>query len=344
MQLCANDDAPLRYTVTMTENEGVFFMIEHRENPYPRPVRPGRRRPRRRNRSWVHPVLWLAAAGMVVGLAMVCRMAAGLLWDSMEEGLDKLLPGAPVLSIVESTSPDREPPVLSGIRDVTVYQGDTIAYRSGVSAADDLDEVPQITVDSSGVDLSRPGVYEVIYTASDAAGNTARERASVTVLEKLEGYADLDTIYAAADEKLAQIIRENATREQMVQDIYIWARGNIIYGGHSDRADWRQTAYGMLNGDRGDCYGFFAVTKLLFERLEIPNIDVVKVKNFPEDSDHFWSLLSLDGGNTWYHFDATPRYGEGDDFCLVTDAFLDAYSDAHKGSHNRDRALYPETP
>ena len=52
----------------------------------------------------------------------------------------------------------------------------------------------------------------------------------------------------------------------------------------------------------------------------------------------------MDGGSTYYHLDTTPRLGEGDDFCLVTDAFLDAYSDTHSGSHNRDKALYPKTP
>ena len=42
--------------------------------------------------------------------------------------------------------------------------------------------------------------------------------------------------------------------------------------------------------------------------------------------------------------DTTPRVGEGDDFCLVTDAFLDAYSDTHDKCHNRDKSLYPATP
>lgn len=183
-----------------------------------------------------------------------------------------------------------------------------------------------------------------MYTATDRAGNVGRASATVTVLPKAEGFVELDTIYAMADEKLAQILRENATVTQQVHDIYAWARCNLSYGGHSDRTDWRQTAYTMLTEGRGDCYGYFAVTKLLFERLNIPNIDVRKVKNSEKDSDHFWSLVSTDGGETWYHFDATPRYGTGDDFCLVTDAFLDAYSDSHKGSHNRDRSLYPATP
>jgi hypothetical protein len=81
----------------------------------------------------------------------------------------------------------------------------------------------------------------------------------------------------------------------------------------------------------------------MFERLDIDNIDVRKVKNYEGDADHFWSLVSVDGGETWYHFDATPRIGGGD-FCLITDEALDEYSVNHKNSHNRDKSLYPATP
>lgn len=263
--------------------------------------------------------------------------------------LSFLTPDDPIISIIdtnpaESTSADRDAPTLSGIHDFTVYQGDAISYMSGITATDETDPSPVITVDSSTVDLSKPGEYEVLYTAKDASGNTATATAIVCVLAKEEGFATLDTIYAAADAKLDEIIRENATKKEQVHDIYAWARIYLSYGGHSDRTDWRQTAYVMLTEGKGDCFGYYAVTKLLFERLEIPNIDVRKVKNSADDTDHFWSLVSLDGGDTWYHFDSTPRVGEGDDFCLVTDAFIDAYSNSHKGSHNRDKSLYPETP
>lgn len=310
----------------------------------------GRKRRRRRKRQPSCTIASVFLAGAVfLGLGFACWQGARFLWSGLEGMLDGLTQQIPVLSIIsrepaETEIPDRAAPVLSGIHDFTIYQGDTIAYMQDVSAEDDRDETPTITVDSSGVDLSRPGSYRAIYTATDASGNASREEALVTVLEKLEGYADLDTIFQAADAKLAEIIRENATQEQQIHDVYAWARTHLYYGGHSDRADWRQTAYGMLTEGRGDCYGYWAVTKLLFERLGIQNQDVRKVKNTPDDSDHFWSLVSLDGGSTWYHFDATPRYGDGDDFCLVTDAFLDAYSDSHKGSHNRDKSLYPETP
>lgn len=244
----------------------------------------------------------------------------------------------------ESTWGDREAPVISGVRDFLVYAGDTVSYRSGVTVTDNLDPAPEWTVDTGTVDLSTAGTYYATYVATDAAGNTATAVAAVTVLPRQEGYADLADIYAAADNILGIILPEEVSAREQVEAVYIWARTSLTYGGHSDRSDYRQAAYAMLAGDRGDCYGYFAVTKLLFERLGIPNIDVTKVKNDDADSEHFWSLVSVDGGETYYHFDATPRIGGGDDFCLVTDAFLDAYSEANKGSHNRDKSLYPATP
>ena len=129
-----------------------------------------------------------------------------------------------------------------------------------------------------------------------------------------------------------------------VKAIYAYVRSHYTYSGHSDKTDWLQGAYVMMTEGQGDCFNYYAVTKLLLDRCGIPNIDVRKVRNFPDDSDHYWSLVSVDGGKTYYHLDTTPRVGDGDDFCLVTDAFLDAYSDTHGKCHNRDKALYPRTP
>ena len=295
------------------------------------------RRRRRRRRSSFFP-LFMALA-ILAGFAVLWVRAA----DSGHR------PAAQTGTSVAPPAADAEPgdaipPVIQGVRDFTVYAGETVSCRSGVTVTDDCDLNPVLEVDTSELNLDVPGCYEIIYTATDSAGNVSRVAALVTVLERPENYIAPDTIDAAADKLLAEILSDGMTVREQVQAIYAWARTNISYGGHSDRTDYRQTAGHVLNGRSGDCFGYFAVTKLLFERLGIPNIDVRKVKNFDGDSDHFWSLVSVDGGKTYYHFDATPRVGDGDDFCLVTDAFLDAYSDSHKGSHNRDKSLYPATP
>lgn len=239
---------------------------------------------------------------------------------------------------------DSQAPVISGVRNITVYLGGTVAYRANITVTDDLDPAPQLSVDNSAVDLNTAGKYAITYIATDSSGNETRKQATVDVREKQTETVDLDTINAAADKLLSQILKEGMTQREQVQAIYDWARSSCTYANHSDKSSYLQGAYQMLTKRSGDCFNYFAVTKLLFDRLGIQNIDVRKVKNHSADSDHYWSLVSLDDGNTWYHFDSTPRVGAGDDFCLVTDAFLDAYSQAHDNCHNRDKSLYPATP
>lgn len=241
---------------------------------------------------------------------------------------------------------DTVAPELFGVANLSVYAGSTVSYKQGVYVKDDKDPNPKLTVNSASVDLTREGVYEVIYTAADASGNETSKTVQVTVLPPVSGTTVVEEsrITALADETLAKIVSSGMTKKQQVTAIYNWARTSFGYSGHSDKTDWMQGAYQMLTKRAGDCFSYFAVCKLMFERLGIDNMDVRKVKNYDGDSDHFWSLVSVDGGATWYHFDATPRVGAGDDFCLVTDAFLDAYSAAHKNCHNRDKSLYPATP
>ena len=248
------------------------------------------------------------------------------------------------LSAVLTLIIDNDAPVLDGVGNKIVYIGDTVAYRAGVTVTDNIDEAPKLTIDSSAVNLTVPGVYDVVYSAADKAGNITSRTITVTVLEKKEEYTDLETIYAAVDRKVAELIDDDMDTRTQVETIYRWARTALNYSDGSFKDDWVQGAYIMLTERAGDCFNYFAVTKLMFERLGIPNIDVHKVKNYEGDSSHYWSLVSIDGGETYYHFDATPRKGEGDDFCLVTDAFLDAYSETHNNCHNRDKALYPATP
>ncbi len=245
---------------------------------------------------------------------------------------------------VQTEPPDLQPPVIEGVADQTVFVGDTVSYRSGVTVTDDRDPDPVLTVNSDGVDLSTPGEYTVIYVAADAAGNEARAEAKIIVEARPEGYVDPAEIYAEVDEILASIIGEDMTTEEQVRAIYQWIRRKIVYGDHSDREDYVQTAYTTIQRGYGDCFGYFAVGKILMERLDIPNIDVQKVRNYPHDSDHFWSLVSVDGGESYYHFDVTPRINQKRDLCLITDKALDAFSAAHGNSHNRDKALYPATP
>lgn len=238
---------------------------------------------------------------------------------------------------------DLEAPVITGVQDILVYAGDTVSYRSGVTVTDDRDPNPQLTVDTAAVDLSTPGEYTVTYTATDYVGNVTTATATVTVREKQPDYVDIATIYAAADALLEKILKEDMTVRQQVRAIGLHVRYNYRYSGSSVKDDWLQGAWRMMEDGYGDCFNYFSLTKLLLERLGVPNIDVVKVKNHKNDSNHYWSLVSVDGGENYYHLDTTPRT---DDtlFILVTDAFMDSYSAKHRNCFNRDTSLYPATP
>ena len=77
-------------------------------------------------------------------------------------------------SVPTSTAaPDKVAPVITGTKDIEVYVGDAVSYKSGVSVTDNVDAKPELIIDNSKVDLTKPGVYEVTYTATDAAGNTS---------------------------------------------------------------------------------------------------------------------------------------------------------------------------
>ena len=168
----------------------------------------------------------------------------------------------------------------------------------------------------------------------------------VHVKEKSAYYVDEATIYAAVDEVLEQITTDEMTDREKVEAVYQWITWNFSYYGDSDKTDWLQAAYSMMTRRCGDCFNFYALSKLMFDRLGIPNITVVRSENPYRQTSHYWSLVSVDGGETYYHFDTTPHSaGYGYRFCLVTDEYLDFYSEkVVLGYYSRDTSLYPATP
>ena len=238
---------------------------------------------------------------------------------------------------------DNVAPSILGVHDLSAYTGSDLSYDSGIQVRDDKDPSPSLAVDYSQVDLAAPGVYPLVYTARDMTGNETRIQTTVTVVEKPANYVEADVIIAKADELLKKIVTEGMTTEAKVKSIYAYVRSHYTYDGRSARVEWMQDAYTMMADGQGDFFNYFSLTKLLLERCGIPNIDVRKSLNAEGTSEHAWSLVSVDGGATYYHLDTTPRAGDGDDFCLVTDSFLDAYSNTHNGSHTRDQSLYPAT-
>ena len=238
---------------------------------------------------------------------------------------------------------DREAPVITGVKDKVIYQGDTISYLSGVTVTDNMTAEPALDVDRSQVDTETPGEYTVTYKATDDFGNPAQVTMKVTVLPKRDDYVSLEQIEEEVNAIFAEILRDDMTQQQQVWAIYVWIRTNCTYVNHSEKDDYRQAAHRMITERQGDCFNYYALTKVMLDQLGIPNIDVRKVKNYEGDNDHYWSLVSVDGGVNYYHVDSTPRSNPAS-FCLVTDAYMDEYSAANGKCFNRDKSLYPATP
>ncbi len=228
---------------------------------------------------------------------------------------------------------DKEPPVITGAKDMVVYMGDSASYRKGVSVKDNSNADIKLEVDSAGVDLQQEGVYPVTYTARDYAGNTAEATIQVEVRKRKY---DIETVNTLADEVLASILTPEMSQYDQALAIYRYVRSHIGYVNHSEKGDWVQAAYEGLTLKRGDCYIYACTSKVLLTRAGIPNLDIKKI---PSKSRHYWSLVDV--GEGWRHFDTTPRNGGGD-FFLLTEEELMAYSAAHWNSHNYDHAQYPE--
>ena len=233
---------------------------------------------------------------------------------------------------------DKVAPVISGAEDKTITVGGTISYRQGVSVVDDMDENPSLEIDNSNVNLNKVGNYEVVYTATDMAGNSSSVTITVHVIEKQAGpQVDEATVNALAQKVLDSITDDSMSDMEVAFAIYRWTNKNIGYTGSSDKSSWIVGAHQAFTKKSGDCYNYFAAAKALFRVAGIENIDVVKSDT--SHSRHYWSLINL--GDGWYHVDCTPRKGDGDLFFMVTDAELEAYSSQHSNSHIFDVSAYP---
>lgn len=80
---------------------------------------------------------------------------------------------------------DTEKPELTGLHDLTVKVNGDVDYLSGLTAKDNRDPSPKITVDSSDVDLKKTGTYTVKYTVKDRSGNADTFTRNVKVLKKV---------------------------------------------------------------------------------------------------------------------------------------------------------------
>ena len=324
----------------------------------PRPSRAQRRRRRQQMRRFklfllIHQILLVLAA-----LAIGYFIGAGRAEAAIPAGTQ---PPAPAIRQPADTRPpeppqettqflapedpgDTTPPQILGVNKLSLFLGGTVAYRSGILVTDDTDAAPKLTVDSSQVNLSAPGTYPVIYTATDASGNATSVETTVTVAQAPESYVDEAIIKEKADKILAKILKEGQTLEEQINTIYDYIENHHYYIADFDKSDYMQAAYLMMTENRGDCFGYYALARLFFERLGIPNLTVTRMPNEVRTTNHWWNMVSLDGGETWYHYDSTPHLTYPTRTCLITDADLEDFNQLMPNYYYFDHNSFPKTP
>lgn len=219
---------------------------------------------------------------------------------------------------LEEPVPDTEGPVISGVHALTTSVGEAPSYRAGVTATDGQDGTVALLVDSSEVDLSVPGEYRVVYSAEDSSGNRTEVTTTVSVTEpepepepgEPDGGQTGDTarnvslqeVNDLADQILEKILTDGMSQREKARAVFDYVASHVKYVGSSDKSNWRVGAYDGFTTGRGDCFNYFACSKVLLTRIGVPIVALERVNG---NSRHYWVLADV--GQGYYHFDPCPH-------------------------------------
>ncbi len=178
---------------------------------------------------------------------------------------------------------DKVPPVISGLKTLSVKRGTTPNYLKGVTAKDAMDGACTVSVNTDKVDLNKAGTYYAVYTSSDTSGNTKTAKRKIVVEHNEE-----DTL--ALVKSIAAGLGSDPT--QLSQYVRKSIKYNHNWGG-SDPV-W----YGIKN-KKGNCYVHAMVLQAIFKEKGISSKLI-----WVTDKSHYWLLVKV-GGN-WRHIDPTP--------------------------------------
>lgn len=107
-------------------------------------------------------------------------------------------------SVVHVLPEDTTPPVINGVYNLTVLKDSDIDLLSSVSVTDNQDDSPTLTIDSSNLDISKIGDYQVTYYAKDRSLNMTKETCIVSVVENKKigrtTFSDEKVVYLTFDD------------------------------------------------------------------------------------------------------------------------------------------------
>lgn len=213
-----------------------------------------------------------------------------------------------------SVTKDSTPPVIVGTKDYSGFTGTSITYREGVTVTDDYDKNPTLTIDTSKVDMSKPGKYKVTYIATDFSGNKTTAEIEVELTKKPKTYIEQADVDKVAQKILDKITKPGMTQKEKALQIVWWCRYNIGYTAKADSTSRNRAAYDALTKRVGTCYGYACAVR---ELLNLCGIENMFIKRYPwRQSVHYWNYVKID--DEWYHCDSTPRKNYNSYFFMYT--------------------------
>lgn len=230
-------------------------------------------------------------------------------------------------------------PVIKGAENITVHEGEAISYKKGIKVEDDYDLDPDLDIDTSRVNLMKLGDYPVIYTATDNSGNQSSVTITVSVVSR--EIITASDAYEKADEILYWIVNDEMSDTEKLYAVYSWVN-SIPFVDYSfgEPTDVYPNFYYYVESRMGNCRCSAAAMKVLLERL---GYQVMIIGNSEEAMyPHYWNMVSIDNGNTWYHCDAM-RWGT-ELFMVTDDWLLENSQTIGYASHLWDMDEFPQTP
>ena len=137
---------------------------------------------------------------------------------------------------------DTTSPVFSGVKTIEARTGDTIDFKSGVSANDNYDGKVDFRVSYSeeAAKAAKPGKYTVTYSASDSSGNVASMKALLNITGEALPEADDSSKGDSSSEGETQTATQATTKAvpangisenvKFYQDRVVIAGDSVAYG------------------------------------------------------------------------------------------------------------------
>lgn len=179
-------------------------------------------------------------------------------------------------------------PKIKNLSTINVIRGKSINCSRGVTASDDHDG--KVQVSCSSINASKPGTYYSTCTAKDKSGNVTKKKRKIIVT----GNAD-DVI-----NKLKPVANslKKGSKQATALTIRTWVRNNLTYSARYNSRDTYIAAWNGLTIHKGDCFTYYALSKVLLDLCNIENKLI-----YSKNHDHYWNLVHVEIG--WRHLDGT---------------------------------------